>query len=142
MADEEEKALAPIAAQFEKPLSPTQAAGVKALQRARSKAMRKTQRLLERGIVDAASIDDYGNPVEEGAPELRGRRRRIALDLREPVRAMKSYLKLAAGLVSDEKKIEAAQAVANPTPINIGTIVHVAPAQYEPIDVTHTKIEE
>jgi hypothetical protein len=124
-----------------KALTVTEAA-VKAVEKAQSKALRKARRVIERGLVDATGLNEDGQPVDDDAAQMRGRRLQVARDLRQPVRNMPSYLKLAADRLNMQDKIAAAEKVQAPVSLNIGTVVHVAPPQYEVIDVTATVKEE
>lgn len=124
-----------------KALTTTEAA-IKAVQRAENKALRRARKVIERGLIDATGLNEDGAPVDEDAAQMRGRRLQVAKDLRQPVRNMPSYLKLAAERLNMQDKIAAAEKQQTPVNLNIGTVVHVAPPQYEVIDVTATVKED
>lgn len=120
--------------------------GVQAVLRVERKAIRRGLKIIEQGAIDATTIDNDGNPVDPNMPEterLRGKRLRVAQDMRKSRRDSPVYIDVLSRRIESAEKADALANVGSPRPLNIGVVNIVVPQQqYETIDVTASPTEK
>lgn len=110
--------------------------GVRAIARKERKVIRKARLVVERGAIDASSIDDEGNPVERGAIEgWDARRMRVAQDMRKSKRNAPIYIDVLTRTLDTHDKAEAERGKGAPISLNIGAINICKLPDYPVIDV-------
>lgn len=122
----------------------TAVASERAVRRVERKVVKKTMHMIERGVLDAAAIDNDGLPVGEAGQEVvkDPRRLRVARDLRESKRNAPLYIDVAMRRLEQAEKLDALQDHGAMVQLNVGTVNIVqAPPQYQTIDVTATPAE-
>lgn len=110
----------------------------RAVQRAERKVIKRTQNLIERGVLDASRIDDDGMPVRPQDQEVvsDARRHRIAMDMRQSKRNAPLYIDVGLRRLENAEKLDAAEKVGAMVQLNVGTVNIVQAPQYDVIDVT------
>lgn len=117
--------------------------GVQAVLRVERKAIKRGLKIIEQGAVDATGIDDAGIPVSPDVEPLKGRRLRVALDMRSSRRDSPVYIDVLTRRVESAEKADAMSNQGAPRPLNIGVVNIVVPQQqYETIDVTASPTEK
>ncbi len=109
------------------------------------RVIRKARKIIERGIQDAASINDDG--LDDSAADVLldehgrvdERRRRIAKDLRKPKRDAPMYLDVSVRMLESHDKIEAARNHGPRTQLNNYTVINFTPPTYETISLDPLK---
>jgi hypothetical protein len=91
--------------------------------------IRRAKKLIEQGVLDAASINDDGTD-DNGVQLFEGTRRRVALDLRQTARNKKAYLEFALRRIEGAEKIEAAREQAPKYQLNNCVVINVTPREY------------
>lgn len=100
-----------------------------ALRLTERKVIRRAKLIIEQGCIDAASINDDG-ANDEGEQPFTGRRRRVALDLRQSARNKKTYLEFMLRRVEGAEKIEAARDQGPKYQLNNCVVINVTPREY------------
>lgn len=116
--------------------------GMQTMLRVERLAIRRGLKVIERGAFDATTIDDEGNPVAPDVEPLTGKRKRVALDMRQSRRNSPVYIDVLTRRIESAEKADAIANQGAPRPLNIGVVNIVVPQQqYETIDVTASPTE-
>lgn len=106
-----------------------------ALRLTERKVIRRAQKIIEQGILDAACINDDGTD-DDGVQLFAGKRKRVAMDLRETARNKKAYLEFALRRIEGAEKIEAAREQAPKYQLNNCVVINVTPREYPEQEVS------
>lgn len=119
-----------------KALSRPDELGLRAIVRKERKIIRRARLVVERGAIDASSIDDDGNPVASGSVAgWDARRMRVAQDMRKSKRNAPIYIDVLARTLETHDKAEAEAGKGAPINLNFNAIIIPRLPEYPVIDI-------